>query len=182
MAELNRVEDVISLLRQIEQRSQLNHSEFVPQDQHTKSWSAISFTLAEQEFLVPLIQIKELFPVPTQVTQVPLAQPWVYGIANLRGELLPLFDLQYFLYNTHSRIDKHSRVLVLNHAEHYLGLIVENVLGIRNCNHLPTKSNETISPEIAEFIDGMVHYRDQQHLVFSFQQLIENQRFLHAAI
>ena len=41
-------------------------------------------------------EVVEILPMP-QVTPVPGAQPWLLGVANIRGNLLPIVDLKQFL-------------------------------------------------------------------------------------
>jgi len=111
MTQISTAMDVIQLLKGIEQRSQQGGMRLSQQDDNEDNWTAINFRLAQLNYLIPLTETREIFPVPKQITSVPRAKAWVYGIANLRGELLPIFDLKCFLLGQTSNVNKRSRVI-----------------------------------------------------------------------
>ncbi len=181
MTTLNSVSDVIHLLRDIEQRSQQGGARLSQQDGQKQNWTAIDFQLADSNYLIPLTETREIFPVPSQITPVPRAKPWVYGIANLRGELLPLFDLKYFLYNQPTKVNKYSRILVLNHPDLYSGVLVDTVFGLKHFQSLPDKNTEMTDNPVADYLNGNISQQDTNWDVFSFHKLAADPRFLNAA-
>ena len=71
---------------------------------------------------------------PSVVTRVPGAKAWIRGIANVRGQLLPVVDLRAFLGGGTTNTDRSTRVLVAHHREVPAGLLVDEVLGFRRFN------------------------------------------------
>ncbi len=69
--------------------------------------------------------------VPAGMTRVPGAKPWIKGLANVRGQLLPIIDLRQFLGSGMTPITRNTRVMVVNHREIPAGLLVDEVLGFR---------------------------------------------------
>jgi twitching motility protein PilI len=55
--------------------------------------------------------------VPSQLTRVPGAKAWVKGLANVRGQLLPVLDLRQFLGSGVTPLTRNTRVIVVNHRE-----------------------------------------------------------------
>ncbi len=51
-------------------------------------WVGIGFRLGAERFVTSRADVREVLPIPEQVTRVPGAKPWLRGIANLRGQLL----------------------------------------------------------------------------------------------
>lgn len=168
---------IFNLLRDIEQRSRQGSSQH--NNQHDL-WTAIGFRIANEHFLVPLKQTREVFPVPTQITLVPKSEPWVFGIANLRGELLPLFDLKNFLYGKQTKVNKRSRIMVINHPELYSGLLIDEVFGLKHFQQQSDPFQEK-NNAIVPFVDGCVTQQDTLWKVFSFEKLASDLRFLNAA-
>ncbi len=181
MTTLNSVSDVIHLLRDIEQRSQQGGSRLSQQDGQKQNWTAIDFQLADENYLIPLMETREIFPVPNQITPVPRAKPWVYGIANLRGELLPLFDLKCFLFNQPAKVNKYSRILVLNHPDLYSGVLVDAVFGLKHFQNLPDNKVKTADSPVVDYLNGNISQNGSDWDVFSFHKLAADQRFLNAA-
>ena len=81
-------------------------------------WSGIGFSILGWKFVLPMGQVSELMEVP-ESTQLPGVQPWVVGLANVRGRLLPLFDLPMYFGGHLSAYKKRHRVLVLETQNFY---------------------------------------------------------------
>ena len=96
-------------------------------------WRAVSFRVAQALLLVDERDVFELLSLP-RVTAVPGTKRWVAGIANVRGELLPVIDFGDFLFGRAARRGKQARVLVIQYTDLRSGLIVDQVYGVR---HLP---------------------------------------------
>jgi len=181
MSQINSSTEMLALLQDIQTRSQQSAAKLSQQDDLHGSWTAIGFRIAEQHFLVPLSEAREIFTVPSQITTVPKSAPWVYGIANLRGELLPLFDLKYFLYGTSTKINKRSRIVVNNHPHLYSGLLLDEVFGLKHFHEEPTLHENLSDNEVSAYITGSIAQQDMQWNVFSFDKLAADLRFLNAA-
>ncbi len=182
MANNDFVSDAIQQLRDIEQRSYRAGARLSQQNEQNSVWTAIDFQIAQKNYLIPLAAAKEVFPVPVSITSVPLAKPWVFGIANLRGELLPLFDLKCFLYGETTTINKRSRILVINYPNLYSGLLVEGVIGLKHFQTKPTMNSTPEDNHIAAYLDGSISQKGRSWDVFSFNKLASDQQFLNAAI
>jgi len=173
--------EMLDVLQDIQQRSQKSAAKLTQQDDLHGAWTAIGFRISDNHFLVPLNETREIFTVPAQITTVPKSEPWVYGIANLRGELLPLFDLKYFLYGTPTKVNKRSRIIVNNHPDLYSGLLLDEVFGLKHFQQEP-KGHETLSDSaISTYITGSIAQQDMNWSVFSFNKLAADFRFLNAA-
>lgn len=172
--------EILNLLNDIQRRSQQSAATLSENVLHG-SWTAIGFRIAEHHLLIPLSETREVFTVPTQITAVPKSKPWVFGIANLRGELLPLFDLKYFLYGQATKINKRSRIVVSNHPDLYSGLLLDEVFGLKHFQHEPEPSATTQDTAISHYISGHIEQQEMQWDVFSFNKLAADQRFLNAA-
>ena len=70
--------------------------------------SYLSFSLCEQGLLIPIIEVAELVSSPA-IVEVPVMKPWMRGIANVRGSLLHLSDLESFFARSAST-SGHRRV------------------------------------------------------------------------
>ena len=80
-------------------------------------WVGIGFRLGAERFVTSRADVREVLPIPEQVTRVPGAKPWLRGIANLRGQLLTVVDLKSFLGAGTPAADRQARVLVVASRE-----------------------------------------------------------------
>lgn len=94
-------------------------------------WSGIAFEILGQYFVAPLGEVFEVIYLP-KCTSVPNAQPWVVGLANIRGRLLSILDLPYYISGEKSHHLSTQKVICIYHNDHYVGLLVDQVLGIQH--------------------------------------------------
>ena len=94
-------------------------------------WSGVVFALGDARLACPIDRVGEILPCPPS-TPVPGAKPWIIGLANVRGELLTVVDLNGYLNGTRTTLTNTSRLLssTLNKAP--IGLLVDEVYGKRH--------------------------------------------------
>lgn len=146
------------------------------------SWAGIGFSLLQQRMIAPLSEIVEMLPVP-EATRLPGVSHWVVGVANFRGRLLPLFDLDIFFSGKSKINQKKRRVLVLELGDLYTGLIVNEVYGMQ---YLANDIALTETPEHLKKFDpyskGSLHQDGIDWLTFSPFELVKDPNFFDAAI
>lgn len=146
-------------------------------------WSGIGFSLLDHRFVVPLGQISEMLELPAS-TRLPGVQPWVVGLANVRGRLLPLFDLAQFFGGRSAGTRKQNRVLVVDNSPYYSGLIVDQAFGMQ---HFTSERYSKHVPDIPEPVKSLVQgsYTDaigNIWAVINIPSLLEDPRFANAAL
>lgn len=94
-------------------------------------WSGITFRLGESRLACDSDRIQEILSFP-QATPVPGAKPWILGLANVRGALLTIVDLAWFLTGKRSAITVRSRLLASQLHKAPVGLLIDEVFGQRH--------------------------------------------------
>lgn len=146
-------------------------------------WRGVVFELDGQRLIAPLGEVSEVLSMP-EYTLMPLVQPWLLGIANVRGRLLPLTDLAKFLQvSSQTRQLSQRKVMVIDHQSLFLGLVVDQVLGIEqfSSTQYRAESINTNSP-FAPYNHGKFVKDDQDWFVFLPSLLVEDPRYIDAAI
>lgn len=173
------------LLLQIDQRCRLLAADLPSQPTRQDSWSGIGFRLGEHWYVAPMGEVSEVLHEP-RCTQLPGVRPWVKGVANLRGRLLPIIDLCGFFSGNEpghelSAVRKQRRVLVVEHNEVFTGLMVDEVFGLQHFAQGSLEPVDTLGGPIAPFIKGRFQ-REQTWQVFSPFALVQSQGFMNVAI
>ncbi len=85
----------------------------------------IVFKLIDENYIVKLSQIKEIL-VYEQIIITPLfhEQPWIKGVINLRGEVIPIIDLRVRFNADEPIYNEHTIVIVVKTAEEKLVSVV----------------------------------------------------------
>lgn len=147
-------------------------------------WRGLGFMALGERFVAPMGQIVEMMEVPTY-TRLPGVQPWVIGLANVRGRLLPLFDLAAYLGGQLSQQKRYHRVLLLETDDMFSGLVVERALGMQHFEPSQYSDGETaeIPDSLSPYVAGS--YTDassQRWGVMDFLRLAGDPRFTNASL
>jgi twitching motility protein PilI len=122
-----------------------------------------------------------MMPVP-DTTKLPGVQSWVVGLSNVRGRLLPLFDLEAFFGGKLSTNRHKQRVLVVEMGDLYAGLIVNEVYGMQA---MPDDAEAEEVPEkvahLTPYISGVFEKDGLTWVAFSPIHLIRDPRFFNAS-
>lgn len=144
-----------------------------------EQWRGVGFSLLGLDFVVPMEQLVEMLEVPSY-TRLPGVKPWVKGVANIRGRLLPLFDLAAFFSGTLAGNKKNQRLLVLDKQNVYAGLWVDAVHGMQ---YFPSHTRSATLPShlpaaMAQFTDGCFDVDGHQWIIFHPLALAQEPSFL----
>ena len=111
------VSSPFELLLEMERRAKAAVAADQEAESQEDAWTGIAFRIGDERFVAARGAVREIMPMPEQLTRVPGAKTWLKGIANVRGQLLTVVDLLGFLGSGNTRIDRHSRVLHLASRE-----------------------------------------------------------------
>lgn len=145
-------------------------------------WRGIGFRLGDVYLVSGISEVTEILRVPT-VTPVPGTKAWLLGIANVRGNLVPLVHLRGLLEGERYKHADTARVLSVKYSGNTVGLIVDEVLGQRSFVDENKYDNRTyldspINAMIAhEYSAGNTNWG-----VFNMVSLIKESEFLQAAV
>ena len=103
------------LLKELEKRSRAVTPGSVSGTEAAKEWVGVAFRMGGETFLVAREETREVLGYPAAVTRIPGARTWVKGLANVRGQLLPLLDLRQFLGSGATASGRNTRIIVVNH-------------------------------------------------------------------
>jgi twitching motility protein PilI len=174
--------DVVALLRDIEDRCQ-GCSNGLPRKQETSSeWTGIAFRLAGTRLVVPLDEVIEILEFPP-LTPVPMTAPWVRGMANIRGSLLPVIDLGGYLNGVMTKVTTRTRILVVNYNDVYTGLVVDEVLGMKHFMNDEYVASEGVVEEFLKpYMQNGFQSGEQYWGLFSLHALAGMPQFLQVAV
>jgi twitching motility protein PilI len=148
----------------------------------SSDWTGLAFRLGEEAFVSRREEVREVLAWPEQLTRIPGAKSWILGLANVRGQLLPVVDLMAFLGGPVIRPGRGSRVLVVNHPQVPAGLAVDEVLGFRRFADGAWRSEmPSLVLRCERYLGGAFSEGDQLWPDLSLLRLVESPLFLRAA-
>ena len=113
----------------------------------------VTFSLAEKDYAIDIMYVKEIAKAG-RFTYVPNTLPFVLGVYNLRGEIIPILDLRLFFNIEVQKRDekKLENLLILTLDDQTFGLVVDKidkVVGVQK---------STIQPPHPLFADINIKY------------------------
>lgn len=126
---MNRMEEgPVAILRDFERRARAGAVPLPEAGGPSPRW--LGARLGDQHVLLPLGEVGEVLK-PPPVTRVPGAQPWLKGVAYVRGRLLTVVDLAGFLSSQATTPGPVARLVALRHDDMPFGLMVDAALGLQ---------------------------------------------------
>ena len=139
-------------------------------------WRGVGFRVGHARLAAGFDEVVEILPMP-QVTAVPGAQPWMLGVANVRGNLLPIVDLKQFLEGERTVLHEGQRVLSVRQAGGDVAGTIDELFGQRSFNDAPQLPDAELEGtalgegRYTHFVDRMYRLGEDLWGVFSQQKL-----------
>ena len=172
---------IVQLLQQMEAYSRAYAAPLPMEEDAKTTWSGIGFRIAEHHFVAPMEYVREIMKFPA-LSVVPGSKDWVRGIANIRGNLLPIFDLQGFLSKSPSAIKRETRVLSIAREKLAAGLIVDEIYGMKYFDQENYDAQMQHDVQWNEYFKGGYELDGDRWVVFNMSKLVESRDFLNVAV
>jgi twitching motility protein PilI len=144
-------------------------------------WRGIGYRVGQRLFVSGIDEINELLAVPV-LTPVPQTQPWLLGVANVRGNLVPVIDLNRFLFGERTQPTERTRLLIVRQSGGSVALMVDEVFGQRTVDEEQRRDAAVEDdPRLSRFVGERVAVGEQQLGVFSMNRLVRAPDFRQAA-
>jgi purine-binding chemotaxis protein CheW len=140
--------------------------------------SFVVFRLDGERFALPLDQVKIALRM-VSFTPVPDAPPWVIGVIDLHGRVIPVTDLRERLGHPAKEPHLNDRLLVMSLAERTFALVVDEV---KEVLELPVSEVETPPDPLGDsrYLRAVVRREDGLILILDAVQLFPSAAGLDA--
>jgi twitching motility protein PilI len=175
------VRDPFGILGDYERRS-LEHVAGLPEQLDAPGlWRGVGYRIGHTRLASGFDEVVEILPLP-QVTPVPGAQPWMLGVANVRGNLLPIVDLKQFLEGERTVLHEGQRVLIVRQPGGDVAVTIDELFGQRSFVEEQLVDREPLAQgRYAHFIDRAYRLADVSWGIFSLDRLARTPEFRQAA-
>jgi len=125
----------------------------------------VVFLLDKEEFGVPIDSVQEIVRVPEELTHVPMAPPFVEGVINLRGAVLPVIDLRRRLGLPSVARSDRQRVMVFLIEGIRTGFIVDSVAEVLKIQKSAIEPAPRLSSTQGKLLARMANLEKQKRMV-----------------
>lgn len=173
--------DAFALLLDYERRS-LAHAPGLPEQLEAPGlWRGVGYRIGARRLASEFDSVVEILPLPP-VTPVPGAQAWMLGVANVRGNLLPIVDLKQFLEGERTVLHEGQRMLVVRQPGGDVAVTIDELFGQRSfheANEVPAQA--LAQGRYAHFVERAFRLGEHEWGVFSLDRLARTPEFRQAA-
>lgn len=119
----------------------------------------LTFQLGGEMFAVGILNIKEIIEYGS-VTEIPMVPPFIRGVINLRGAVVPVIDLASRFGGKRSEVSRRTCIVIIELAEgeerQDIGVVVDSVSEVLEIPASEIEPPPAFGARIrADFIEGM---------------------------
>ena len=120
----------------------------------------VTFTSGSQSYCLEIMSIKEIRRW-APVTVLPHAPPDVLGVMNLRGAVIPIYDLSAKFGFGHTAANERNVVIIATVASQTIGLLVESVSEILSVSTDQIQETPNVQSDATQLsISGVISIED----------------------
>ena len=144
--------------------------------------SLVTFKISNETYAIDIMEVNEIVKL-TEITPIPNAPDFVDGIITLRGQIIPIVDLNKrfnFAPRTYTDEDELFRAIVIIRVQDMtIGILIDQVNRV-----IPIDRNQIQPPPQmvsgvgAEFISGVVKQNDNLFVILDIQKLFSKKELL----
>lgn len=136
----------------------------------------LTFGLADEEYGIDILRVQEI-RVWSKVTRIPNSPPYVLGVMNLRGTIVPIIDLRLRFRLDRAEYTPQTVIVVVTvqseHNERTIGVVVDrvsDVLDLKPGDIQPAPDFGTIVT--TEYIQGLASVEERTVMLLSVDRLL----------
>jgi purine-binding chemotaxis protein CheW len=132
----------------------------------------VTFVLGNEEYAVNILKVQEINRM-TDITIVPNAPPFVEGVINLRGKVIPVINLRKKFNIEDKEDNSDSRIIIVDLIGATMGIIVDAVSEVLRVPSSALESTPPMSADIdTEFINGITKLQDRLIILLDIDKIV----------
>ncbi len=177
----NPADHLFARLQTYEKRSLAHDAGEAQRQQKISNWSGIALRVREHQLACRIDSVEEVIALPAW-TPIPGTRDWLLGLANVRGNLVPVSDLGAFLFQSPTTITPRCRLVLTRFHSRLAGLIVDEVLGQRHFHTDDLQDDESWqATAFAGLVEQSFATADRRWGVFLLDRLEQRPDFMNGA-
>jgi purine-binding chemotaxis protein CheW len=146
-------------------------------------YKMVTFSLAGKDYAIDIMKVKEIAKAG-RFTYVPNTLPFVLGVYNLRGDIIPIVDLRlFFNIEVDARLDTDlENMLIVSIGDQTFGIVVDvidKVVGIQKSSIQPP--HPLFGDINIKYIQGVVEVNNRLYILLDIERIFGSKTEAQAA-
>lgn len=134
----------------------------------------LTFTLGAEEYAIDILSVQEIRGYD-RVTAIANAPPFIKGVINLRGDIVPIIDLRIKFNLGHVSYDQFTVVIILNVRQRVVGVVVDAVSDVVSLAVADIKPPPQLSSALdLTYLKGVATYGERMLILVDIEKLISS--------
>ena len=138
----------------------------------TAPFEILGFKFGDHEYAIE-IGIVEMIVEENQITPVPNSKPFIKGVMNLRGRIVPVIDLRKVLNMEDYDDKKDANIIVTKIDDSEIGFLVDGVTEVLWVN--PDEIDSGIKVEESKYFKGVVKKGERLLVLIDVSEFINDE-------
>jgi purine-binding chemotaxis protein CheW len=132
----------------------------------------LTFTLGDEEYGVEILKVQEIKGYST-ITPIPNTPPYVRGVMNLRGTIIPVVDLRSKFAMPETEYTRFTVIIVVTIGTKVVGLVVDAVSDVLNVPRGDIQPTPDFGSQVdTRFIEGMAKAGDKLIVLLNIDKVL----------
>lgn len=143
---------------------------------HDELIQLVSFLLADEEYGVEVLKVREIIRMPT-ITKMPNIPQHVEGIINLRSKVIPIVSMRKRFGLSENENNDHTRIIIMEVVGGLTGFIVDGVsevIRIHSSEIQPPPSLVLAGGIGQEFITGVFNHAERLLIIMDVDRMFSD--------
>jgi len=120
--------------------------------------------------MIPILKVREIISMPS-VTVIPHLPPYVKGVTNLRGSIIPIINLKYLLNSCGNGSDGNT-IIVISTGKITFGIVVNGITGVINADQSDIEPPDNFFNNNANNIEGVAKINNKLIVLLDTKRLL----------
>lgn len=135
----------------------------------------LSFLLGEEQYALDIMSVKEIRGYEP-VTKIANAPPFIKGVLNLRGDIVPIVDLRIKFCVGEATYNEFTIVIMLNVCNRIVGIVVDAVSDVIKLASDDIKPPPEFGVAFdTQFLHGLAEVNDAMVIIVNIESLISSE-------
>ena len=142
-------------------------------DLSTDGSQFLTFTLQDEEFGIEILRVQEIKGL-SRITPIPNMPPYIRGVMNLRGTVVPIIDLRAKFSMPEAEYNQFTVIIVVTIGEKVMGLVVDAVSDVLNVGEDKIESAPDLGVEAdTSFMTGIAKSGERLITLLNMDELVD---------
>lgn len=135
----------------------------------------LTFSLGDEEYALPIIKVQEIRQFES-VTPIANTPAYIKGVMNLRGVIVPIFDLRIRFNMTQVNYSSNTVVIFLGLGSNIIGTVVDGVSDVVNLSEEQVKPAPRFGGAFnTEYLTGLATLDERMIMLIDIEKLIRRE-------